>query len=43
MRPCFFRFQSTPPVWGVTELEIVGYVLPMFQSTPPVWGVTGRV
>ena len=32
-------FQSTPPVWGGDEHEMIGYDAgETFQSTPPVWG-----
>ena len=35
-------FQSTPPVWGATDLPRHGLIGLRFQSTPPVWGATVR-
>ena len=35
-----YKFQSTPPVWVVTEFFIKGQFSVLFQSTPPVWVVT---
>ena len=36
-----FRFQSTLPAWGATELPAVTfYEQQKFQSTLPVWGAT---
>ena len=37
---CGSGFQSTPPAWGATQVEL-GLRVPLaFQSTPPAWGAT---
>ena len=36
-------FQSTPPVWAETIMQMKIYTLALlFQSTPPVWAETAK-
>ena len=39
----YLLFQSTPPVWVVTQLLSKMASNTKFQSTPPVWVVTSEV
>ena len=34
------EFQSTPPGWEATRIEIAGGSADQFQSTPPGWEAT---
>jgi len=35
-----YKFQSTPPAWGATDITVPPQGVGVFQSTPPAWGAT---